>query len=82
MISPGPLSSFDSFQSTEQQVVVELLSQHPLGAKAVDRRGPTALGIQLAEGGVEPIKSLIHLGAAVGALLDDPDPSAQQRGMT
>ncbi len=54
---------------TKLQVVVELLSQHPLGANAVDRRGPTALGIQLAEGGVEPIKSLIHLGAAVRACL-------------
>ena len=82
-------------EPTEQQVGVELLSQHPLGANAVDRlqqqdqqqllwrnRGPTTLGIRLAEGGVEPIKSLIHLGAAVLAWLDTPAPSAEQRGET
>ncbi len=63
--------------------VVEMLIQHPLTANAVNRlqtkvqqqllwrnRGPTALGIQLVEGGVEPIKRLIrkppHLPQGMG----------------
>ena len=82
-------------EPTEQQVGVELLSQHPLGANAVDRlqqqdqqqllwrnRGHATLGIRLAEGGVEPIKSLINLGAAVLAWLDTPDPYTEQRDET
>jgi hypothetical protein len=39
-------------EPTEKQVVVELLSQHPLGANAVDRRGPTPSGYRLQKVGL------------------------------
>ncbi len=69
--------------STKPGEAHELLDQHPLRANAVDRlqqqgqeqllgrdRGPAALGVELAEGRVEPIKGLIrqppHLPQGMG----------------
>jgi hypothetical protein len=62
---PKGIFRVQTLEATEQQVVIELLDQHPLGADAVDRlqqqgqqqlqrgnRRPTALGIQLEEGGL------------------------------
>ncbi len=62
----------EAHERAKQQVVVQLLQQHPLGSNAVDRLqqqgqqqllrrngGPASLGVKLAERGIEPIKSLI-----------------------
>ena len=65
---PVGIVGVEADKPPEQQVVVELLNQHPLGSDAVDRLqhqwqqhllrrygGPAALRVQPAEGGVEPI---------------------------
>jgi hypothetical protein len=69
---PDRFIGAEADKPTKQQVVVQLLDQHPLRADAVDRlqqqcqqqllgrdRGPAALGVKPAEGGIEPIEGLI-----------------------
>ncbi len=84
---PERIIRIEADKPAEQQVVVQLFHQHPLRADAVDRlqqqgqqqllgrdRGPAALGVEPAEGGIEPIERLIrqppHLPQGMG--LGDP----------
>ena len=69
---PNGIFRIQANEPTEEQVVVQLLNQYPLGADAIAglqqqcqqqlfrrNRGATALGIELAEGGVQPIQRLV-----------------------
>ena len=70
---PDRIVGVEADKPAEQQVVIQLLDQHPLGSNPVDRlqqqgqqqlfrrdRGSTALRVELAEGGIEPIEGLIR----------------------
>jgi len=69
---PYGIVGIEANEPAEQQVVVQMLDQHPLRADAIDRlkqqgqqqllgrnRGATALGVELAGGGVQPIQTLV-----------------------
>jgi hypothetical protein len=70
---PDEIIPVEVVKSAEQQVVVQLFHEHPLGADAVDRlqqqgqqqlfrrdRGPTALWIRAEEGVIKPIQGLFR----------------------
>ena len=66
---PDRIIRAQAHKPAEQQVVVQLLEQQPLGADPVERlqqrgqkqllrkyRGPAFCGVELTEGGIEPIE--------------------------
>jgi hypothetical protein len=70
---PDRIIRAQAHKPAEQQVVVQLLQQQPLGADPVERlqqrgqqqllgrhRGPTFCGVERAKGGIEPIEGLIR----------------------
>ncbi|AFY29046.1 hypothetical protein Cyagr_1914 [Cyanobium gracile PCC 6307] len=70
---PDEVVGIEASKPADQQVVVQLFHHHPLRADAIDRlqqqgqqqllrrdRGPAALGVEPAEGGLEPIQGLIR----------------------
>jgi hypothetical protein len=76
---PDRIIRAQAHKPAEQQVVVQLLQQQPLGSDPVERlqqrgqqqllrrhRGPTFCCVQLTKGGIEPIEGLI------GQLSDPP----------
>jgi hypothetical protein len=73
VVWPDRIIRAQAHEPVEQQVVVELIQQKPLRADPVERlqqrgqqqlfrrhRGPAFCGVQLTEGGIESIESLIR----------------------